>query len=149
MCSNTIGSFFCSCDVGYRLNGNGLYCTGEQSHRSIKFIGQQKQCISVYPHTRKLIHISLLQWCCVDNRIYNSIFLPVGYHFTPWSQAQCFIHSRNFDFTGDTNHNCGLSFYTLESGITVVSLEIPIVTDTHVNKRFCLASATSVIVSFT
>ena len=40
-CTNTIGSFFCSCGVGYRLDGDGLYCTGEPKHRSIKFVGQQ------------------------------------------------------------------------------------------------------------
>ena len=29
MCSNTIGSFACSCDVGYRLDSNGLNCSGK------------------------------------------------------------------------------------------------------------------------
>ena len=30
MCSNTIGSFACSCDVGYWLAENGLKCNGKQ-----------------------------------------------------------------------------------------------------------------------
>jgi len=29
MCTNTIGSFNCSCGTGYLLDGNGLNCTGE------------------------------------------------------------------------------------------------------------------------
>ena len=29
ICSNTIGSFACSCDVGYRLDSNGLNCSGK------------------------------------------------------------------------------------------------------------------------
>ena len=29
MCTNTIGSFYCSCGTGYLLDGNGLNCTGE------------------------------------------------------------------------------------------------------------------------
>ena len=36
MCSNTIGSFACSCTVGYRLDENGLNCTGEQNHRVVR-----------------------------------------------------------------------------------------------------------------
>ena len=31
ICNNTIGSFYCSCDTGYQLDGNGLNCTGEFS----------------------------------------------------------------------------------------------------------------------
>ena len=31
ICNNTIGSFYCSCDAGYQLDGNGLNCTGEFS----------------------------------------------------------------------------------------------------------------------
>ena len=30
MCTNTIGSFNCSCGIGYLLDGNGLNCTGER-----------------------------------------------------------------------------------------------------------------------
>ena len=29
MCINTIGSFACSCDVGYQLDRNGLNCSGK------------------------------------------------------------------------------------------------------------------------
>ena len=29
ICSNTVGSFVCSCGVGYGLDGNGLNCHGE------------------------------------------------------------------------------------------------------------------------
>jgi len=29
MCTNTIGSFYCSCGTGYLLSGNGLNCSGE------------------------------------------------------------------------------------------------------------------------
>ena len=28
-CTNTIGSFKCSCDTGYQLNVNGLNCSGK------------------------------------------------------------------------------------------------------------------------
>ena len=28
-CINTVGSYICDCNVGYMLNPNGLYCTGE------------------------------------------------------------------------------------------------------------------------
>ena len=31
-CSNTVGSFYCSCDIGYQLDNNGFNCTGE--HRA-------------------------------------------------------------------------------------------------------------------
>ena len=30
-CTNTIGSFTCSCDTGYQLDRNGLNCTGENT----------------------------------------------------------------------------------------------------------------------
>ena len=30
-CTNTIGSFFCSCYAGYQLDENGLNCSGERS----------------------------------------------------------------------------------------------------------------------
>jgi len=29
ICSNTIGSFYCSCFTGYQLDSNGLNCSGE------------------------------------------------------------------------------------------------------------------------
>ena len=29
MCNNTIGSFNCSCDLGYQLDENRLNCSGE------------------------------------------------------------------------------------------------------------------------
>ena len=28
-CTNSIGSFICSCDAGYQLDGNGVNCSGE------------------------------------------------------------------------------------------------------------------------
>ena len=28
MCNNTIGSFYCSCEMGYQLNSSGLNCSG-------------------------------------------------------------------------------------------------------------------------
>ena len=31
-CTNTIGSFSCSCDTGYQLDENGLNCTGENTY---------------------------------------------------------------------------------------------------------------------
>ena len=30
MCTNTIGSFYCSCGTGYQLDLNGLNCSGKQ-----------------------------------------------------------------------------------------------------------------------
>ena len=39
-CTNTIGSFSCSCGTGYKLDGNGLNCTGEL------FIGQEAHVIT-------------------------------------------------------------------------------------------------------
>ena len=35
ICSNTIGSFACSCAVGYRLGRNGLNCNGKHKLRSL------------------------------------------------------------------------------------------------------------------
>ena len=35
MCSNTIGSFACSCDVGSWLDRNGLNCNGKDNLRSL------------------------------------------------------------------------------------------------------------------
>ena len=29
ICTNTSGSFICSCDTGYQLDGNGLNCSGK------------------------------------------------------------------------------------------------------------------------
>ena len=29
VCNNTIGSFLCDCVTGYRLDGNGLNCSGK------------------------------------------------------------------------------------------------------------------------
>ena len=34
ICSNTEGSFLCTCDIGY--TGNGILCTGKQTHLLIK-----------------------------------------------------------------------------------------------------------------
>ena len=34
ICSNTDGSFLCTCDIGY--TGNGILCTGKQTHLLIK-----------------------------------------------------------------------------------------------------------------
>ena len=28
ICTNTIGSYTCSCGIGYRLNGDGFNCSG-------------------------------------------------------------------------------------------------------------------------
>ena len=28
MCNNTIGSFYCSCEMGYQLDSSGLNCSG-------------------------------------------------------------------------------------------------------------------------
>ena len=28
MCNNTIGSFFCSCEMGYQLDSSALNCSG-------------------------------------------------------------------------------------------------------------------------
>ena len=28
-CTNTIGAYTCNCDIGYKLNANGLQCDGE------------------------------------------------------------------------------------------------------------------------
>ena len=32
ICTNTIGSFNCSCDTGYQLDENGLNCSGESTY---------------------------------------------------------------------------------------------------------------------
>ena len=29
LCNNTIGSFFCLCNLGYRLDDDGFNCSGE------------------------------------------------------------------------------------------------------------------------
>ena len=34
-CTNTVGSYTCSCGTGYRLNGNGYQCDGEHLRYNI------------------------------------------------------------------------------------------------------------------
>ena len=35
-CTNTFGSFECSCDIGYSLASDGLYCKGKNNESDIK-----------------------------------------------------------------------------------------------------------------
>ena len=39
-CSNTVGSFTCSCDAGYTLNADGLACDGNLTSFSLKTLMQ-------------------------------------------------------------------------------------------------------------
>ena len=36
-CTNTIGSFICSCDTGYQLDENGLNCSGKSLLKPAEF----------------------------------------------------------------------------------------------------------------
>ena len=35
VCVNTVGSYMCQCNAGYRLNNNGRTCAGEKLHTNI------------------------------------------------------------------------------------------------------------------
>ena len=58
LCNNTIGSFQCSCNSGYTLNGDGITCSGRIT-------------VTVYMPFRKINHVQLftidIDECALNN----------------------------------------------------------------------------------
>ena len=48
-CINTIGSFYCTCDSGYKLNGDKLSCDGQFKYNPKKCTIHLKILIMSYP----------------------------------------------------------------------------------------------------
>ena len=52
-CTNTIGSYMCSCGTGYQLNGDGLHCDGQLSMDSCRVSNPYNACLHLLVPTDK------------------------------------------------------------------------------------------------
>ena len=61
VCTNTNGSYLCSCKMGFRFNGNGFYCSG-QSYVNLDVVCVQER---YHLHTKLFLCAKIAGTKCV------------------------------------------------------------------------------------
>ena len=64
MCTNTEGSFFCSCDTGYSLDSNRLNCSGMHMHACKQYDGTYIVHFTLKSHSCSKMLLIIWNYVC-------------------------------------------------------------------------------------